>query len=97
MRAKLHHTAWGQRSPMPAAMRCFGFQYTTNHLPLDWIAFPFAISRRGPWEQCAARRPTSVLQPDAINLEWLAGGLRQLLKPARRVAAGQRGKEAGGR
>ena len=37
-------------------------------------------------------RPTSVLRPDAINLERLAGGLWQLLKPARRIAAGQRGK-----
>ena len=42
-------------------------------------------------------RPTSVLRPDAINLERLAGGLRQLLKPVRRIAAGQRGKEASGR
>ena len=47
--------------------------------------------------QCAVVPPTSVLRPDAIYLERLAGGLRQLLKPARRIAADQRGKEASGR
>src|SRR6476646_3063690 len=42
-------------------------------------------------------RPTSVSRPDAIYLKRLARDLRQLLKPAWRIAAGQRGKEASGR